>query len=146
MNNNYNDKDIPDYEDLDDEILRIEVNRIIIKHSHDYILRLEELGFVYHDDEDDQDRNGYATPSACDCFIHGNDVARNSAVRPVTLKIKELFFLVSYCLLQVKNKRLVCRPEPAVTDAGVDKGDVVSPAHSVILVDVAKQMIFWADV
>jgi hypothetical protein len=55
MNNNYNDKDIPDYDDLDDEILRDEVNRIFIKHPHDYISRLEELGFVYHDDEDDQE-------------------------------------------------------------------------------------------
>ena len=64
MNNNYKDKDTPDYDDLDDEILRDEVNRIIIKHPHDYISRLEELGFVYHDDEDDQDQNGYATPSA----------------------------------------------------------------------------------
>lgn len=53
---------------------------------------------------------------------------------------------MSNCLLQVKNNRIVGRPEPAVTDAGVDKGDVVSPAHSVILVDVAKQMIFRADV
>ncbi len=84
MNNNYNDKDIPDYDDLDDEILRDEVHRIFMKHPHDYISRLEGLGFVYYDDEDDQDRNGYATPSACDCFIYGNDVARNSAVRPVT--------------------------------------------------------------
>ena len=92
MNNNYNDKDILDYDDLDDEILRDEVNRIFIKHPHDYISRLGELGFVYHDDEDDQVRNGYATPSACDCFINGNDVARNSAVRPVTLKIWAVLF------------------------------------------------------
>jgi hypothetical protein len=49
MNNNYNDKDIPDYDDLDDEILRDEVHRIFIKHPHDYIPRLEGLGFIYHD-------------------------------------------------------------------------------------------------
>ena len=41
--------------------------------------------------------------------------------------------------LHIKNNRLVCRHEQAVADAGVDKGDVVSPAHSVILVDVAKE-------
>ena len=55
-------------------------------------------------------------------------------------------FFSGELLLEVKNNRLVCGPEPAVTDAGVEKGDVVSPAHSVILMDVTKQMIFRDDV
>jgi len=38
---------------LDDEIIRDEINGIFRDHPHDYIAKLEEIGFIYHDDEVD---------------------------------------------------------------------------------------------
>ncbi len=46
-------KDPPDTDDLDAEITRDEVNRIFKEHPDDYISKLEELGFTYHDDDYD---------------------------------------------------------------------------------------------
>ena len=41
--------------DLDDEIIRDQVDRIIKKYPKDYISKLEEIGFVFHDDEKDEE-------------------------------------------------------------------------------------------
>lgn len=46
-------KTSPETDDLDDEILRNEVSRIFKEHPGSSISKLEELGFVYHDDEID---------------------------------------------------------------------------------------------
>lgn len=48
-------KDPPDSNDLDAEITRDEVSRIFNQHPDDYISKLEELGFTYHDDEPDEE-------------------------------------------------------------------------------------------
>ena len=41
--------------DLDDEIIRDQVDQIIKKYPKDHISKLEEIGFVYHDDEKDEE-------------------------------------------------------------------------------------------
>jgi hypothetical protein len=40
-----------DTDDLDNDIIRNEVKRVFKKHPHDYISKLEELGFEYYDDD-----------------------------------------------------------------------------------------------
>jgi hypothetical protein len=42
-----------DTDNLDSDIIRDEVERIFKKHPHDYISKLEELGFEYYDDDED---------------------------------------------------------------------------------------------
>lgn len=48
-------KDPPDNDDLENEIIRDEVSQIFKKHPDDYISKLEELGFTYHDDDYDEE-------------------------------------------------------------------------------------------
>jgi hypothetical protein len=55
MAKHHNPKDHSLNGDLDDEIIRDQVNEIIKKYPKDYISKLEEIGFVYHDDEKDQE-------------------------------------------------------------------------------------------
>lgn len=47
------DRDDFDTDDLDNDIIRDEVNRVFKKHPHDYISKLEELGFEYYDDDEE---------------------------------------------------------------------------------------------
>lgn len=42
-------------DDLDDEITGDEIKRIFKNHPHDYIAKLEEIGFIYHDDDIDEE-------------------------------------------------------------------------------------------
>ena len=46
-------KDDYDTDDLDNEIFRDEVERVFKRHPHDYISKLEELGFEYFDDDEE---------------------------------------------------------------------------------------------
>ncbi len=46
-------RDDVDTDNLDNDIIRDEVERIFKKHPHDYITKLEELGFEYYDDDEE---------------------------------------------------------------------------------------------
>ncbi len=46
-------KDDFDTDDLNNEIIRDEIKRVFKKHPHDYISKLEELGFEYYDDDEE---------------------------------------------------------------------------------------------
>ena len=46
-------KDDFDMDDLNNEIIRDEIARVFKKHPHDYIPKLEELGFEYYDDDEE---------------------------------------------------------------------------------------------
>ena len=48
-----NDRDDYDTDDLDNDIIRDEVERVFKRHPHDYISKLEELGFEYYDDDEE---------------------------------------------------------------------------------------------
>ena len=48
-------KKFHDRDKLDDEIIRDEVTRVFSEHLHDYIEKLEELGFTFYDDDDDDE-------------------------------------------------------------------------------------------
>ena len=47
------DKDDFDTDDINSEIIRDEIERVFKKHPHDYISKLEELGFEYYDDNEE---------------------------------------------------------------------------------------------
>jgi len=51
------DKDpvLDDYVKLKNEIIRNQVNEIFRKHPKDYITKMEDLGFKYYEDEDDEE-------------------------------------------------------------------------------------------
>ena len=51
-----------DYDRIESEILREKVNEIFRDHPHDYISRLEDIGFEYFDD-DLPDKNSRVRPS-----------------------------------------------------------------------------------
>ncbi len=55
MSKNNKNQDSSENDFLDDEIISDEVRRIFKNHPDDYIAKLEEIGFVYYDDEPDQD-------------------------------------------------------------------------------------------
>jgi len=55
MAKHYKQKDHFSNDDLDDEIVQDQVKQIFKKTPKDYISNLEEIGFVYHDDENDLD-------------------------------------------------------------------------------------------
>ena len=54
MGQNKNHRPDPD-DDLDDEITSDEIRRIFRNHPRDYIAKLEEIGFIYHDDDTDHE-------------------------------------------------------------------------------------------
>ena len=54
-------------------------------------------------------------------------------------------FLIGQLLLQIKNNRLIYGPVPTITHAGINKSGVISPGHSVCLMDVPKHMILRTD-
>ena len=54
MDQNNSHKVDPD-DDLDDEITSDEIRRIFRNHPRDYIAKLEEIGFIYHDDDTDHE-------------------------------------------------------------------------------------------
>ena len=53
MAQNDNDRDDYDTDDLDNDIIRDEVERVFKRQPHDYISKLEELGFEYYDDDEE---------------------------------------------------------------------------------------------
>lgn len=55
MGKHDNQKNRPNYDDLDDEIFRDEIDKIFREHPRDYISKLEQIGFTYYDDEPDQE-------------------------------------------------------------------------------------------
>jgi hypothetical protein len=50
-------KDHNEYDDFESNSTIDEVSHIFKEHPRDYISRLEEMGFVYHDDEIDEEKN-----------------------------------------------------------------------------------------
>jgi len=54
MGQNKNHRPVAD-NDLDDEIISDEISRILRENPHDYIAKLEEIGFIYHDDDIDHE-------------------------------------------------------------------------------------------
>ena len=55
MSKNNKNQDSIEHDFLDDEMTSDVVRRIFKNHPDDYITKLEEIGFVYHDDEPDHD-------------------------------------------------------------------------------------------
>ena len=56
-------KDHKENDDLESDSTADEVSRIFKEHPKDYISRLEEIGFVYHDDWPDEEEQEEAEPN-----------------------------------------------------------------------------------